>query len=82
MSDRDRVVADNAQQLAKMNSEAAGLVQQFFLECDRRGTLVKFENAAAGGTTVEVDAVMGDAQKMTLVASLLRMTLNGRTLEV
>ena len=82
MPDRARVIADNAQELTKLSSEAAGLVQQFFIECDRRGTLVQFSNAVPGGKTLDVHLVTGDPEKITLVARLLRMTLDGSTLEV
>ena len=82
MPDRAAVVAHNAEELVKLDGEAAGLVQGFFLECDRRGTLVQFSKAQAGGKTVEVDAVDGPEETMSVVAQLLVMTLIGRTLEV
>lgn len=82
MPDRDQVVADNAQQLAMMDSEAAGLIQHFFLECDRRDTLVAFSNAEEGGKAVDVEVVAGEQSVMELIARLLRFTLNGSRLEV
>ena len=82
MPTRDEVVADNAGELAKMDSEAAGLVQQFFLECEKRDTLVALSAAEEGGKSVGVDVVSGNEGVPSLVARLLRMELVDGRLEV
>lgn len=82
MPDRAAVVEHNARELVKMEREAAALAGQFFAECERRGTLVQFDNAQEDGNTVEVSVVDGPPEKMALVARLLDMILTGNTLEV
>jgi hypothetical protein len=80
--DRDAVIEHNAHELEQMNSEAASLLQQLFIECDQRGTLIVFENATPGGVLIDAHVMSGDPQVLHRIAKLLQITVDGDTLRV
>jgi hypothetical protein len=82
MVDRGGVIAHNAEQLTRMDAEAAGLLQHLFLECDQRGTLIRFSNTTEGGLLADVEVVAGDPAVLARIARLLEITLDGNTLRV
>ena len=71
MKDREEVFAHNASALARMDSEAAGILQQLVTELARRGTLISLSDPENLSVSYKVEA--GDPSLVTTLARLLRL---------